>query len=63
MNDFKLPSNLKFLGSTRFWGMTLGIVASLLLEEIDATQAIQLFFAGFVGIRTVDRFGEKTGKK
>ncbi len=62
-NDFKLPTPLKFLASTRFWVMVLGILASYISKEVTGIEAIQLLLTGFVGIRTVDRFAEKTGSK
>lgn len=59
--QIQLPDSLGFLKSTRFWAMVFGILATYLSGEITAVEAIQAFFAGFVGVRTFDRFGEKVG--
>ena len=61
MNKFKLPDSLGFLTSTRFWLMTLGVATAYVNGDLDLAQAIMTFASGFVGIRTVDRFGEKVG--
>lgn len=55
--------DLSFLKSNRFWALiVLAVVAVLDSEGIishNIAAAIELVAAGFVGIRTVDRFSEK----
>lgn len=55
--------DLRFLKSNRFWALiVLAVVAVLDSEGIvshNIASAIELVAAGFVGIRTVDRFSEK----
>jgi len=57
--------NLNFLKSNRFWVMVFGAVALYLqmkgfIGEAELT-LIGTIVAGFIGIRTIDRFGEKIG--
>jgi len=49
---------IEMLGSVRFW-MTLLIAVALYLKTGDLVQALELFFGASIGIRTIDRFGEK----
>jgi hypothetical protein len=55
-----------FLTSTRFWVMVLGAVSVYLYTKGwigDAeVKLLEILTAGFVGIKTVDKFGENIGK-
>jgi len=56
---------LEFLKSTRFWALVIGAVTLYLqgkgiIGESELT-LIGTIVAGFIGVRTVDRFGEKIG--
>ena len=56
---------LDFLKSTRFWALVIGAVTLYLqskgiIGESELT-LIGTIVAGFIGVRTVDRFGEKIG--
>lgn len=57
--------DVSFLKSNRFWAMLIGVGIWYCNQKgfIGALemQAIESILAGFVGIRTVDRLGEKTG--
>jgi hypothetical protein len=57
--------DFSFLKSNRFWAMVLGALAIYLTEKGLIGEAeiklIGTITAGFVGIRTVDRFSEKIG--
>lgn len=57
--------NLDFLKSNRFWMLVIGAVTLYLqskgiIGEAELT-LIGTIVAGFIGIRTIDRFGEKVG--
>ena len=58
---------MKFLTSTRFWAMVLGAVAVYLNRKGilgDAEFAlVGTILGGFIGVRTIDRLGEKVGCK
>lgn len=60
-----MPNKLKFLTSTRFWAMLFAATIQYLQSENIITPEFSTFlttiFAGFIGVRTVDRFGEKLG--
>lgn len=66
-----MKDKLAFLTSTRFWKLVIiGILEALVaVSVIDAaslqalTDIVQLILGGSIAIRTVDRFGEKTGSK
>jgi len=56
---------LDFLKSTRFWALVIGAVTLYLqskgfIGESELT-LIGTIVAGFIGVRTIDRFGEKIG--
>jgi len=55
----------KFLTSERFWAVVLGAVILCLNKEgvinENITTMLETILFAFVGIRTVDRFGEKIG--
>lgn len=57
--------DVSFLTSSRFWAMFMGVIVWYLQQRglIGALemQAISIFLSGFIGIRTVDRLGEKAG--
>jgi hypothetical protein len=57
--------DFSFLKSNRFWAMVIGALAIYLTEKGLIGEAeiklIGTITAGFVGIRTVDRFSEKIG--
>lgn len=59
--------NLEFLKSNRFWGLIIIAVAKVLEAEmiLDSiiVQPLIALVLGFIAIRTVDRLGEKIGKK
>lgn len=61
----RLPKDLKFLLSPRFWAMVLVIVSSVLTGDLTPVEGLQAFGAGFLGIGTFDRFSDKiaAGKK
>ena len=56
-----------FLKSTRFWVMVVGAVVLYLNNKgyigMHETTLVETVAALFVGIRTLDRLGEKIGKK
>jgi hypothetical protein len=57
--------NFEFLKASRFWAMVIGAVALYLqnkgvIGEAELTFIVTII-SGFIGIRTVDRFGEKIG--
>lgn len=58
-------SKFAFLGSTRFWALiSLASVTGLAAIGIipaELANPIVMALTGFIGIRTVDRFGEKSG--
>lgn len=56
---------LEFLKSTRFWALVIGAVTLYLqskgvIGEAELT-LIGTIVSGFIGVRTIDRFGEKIG--
>lgn len=55
--------DLSFLKANRFWALIIAAILSVLKAEgiLDASIADALIglCAAFIGIRTVDRFGEK----
>lgn len=57
--------DVSFLTSNRFWAMIIGVAVWYGQQKgfIGALemQAIEAILAGFVGLRTVDRLGEKAG--
>jgi hypothetical protein len=57
--------DVSFLTSNRFWAMAIGVLVWYgkqkgYIGELEM-QAITAFLTGFVGIKTVDRLGEKAG--
>ena len=54
-----------FLYSNRFWAVVLGAIVLYLNEEAiindNLTILLETIITSFVGIRTVDRLGEKIG--
>lgn len=64
-----MSSQFDFLLSTRFWALLLGSASTILIDPAFPTQPwylslgkfLALVAAGFIGIRTIDRFGEKAG--
>jgi hypothetical protein len=60
---------MEFLKSNRFWAMITGTLSAVLIDPAFPTQPwyislgkfLALTSVGFVGIRTIDRFGEKIG--
>ena len=58
--------DLSFLKSNRFWALVVGC-ATLFVEggfTLDSLlRALSALCLGFIGVRTVDRFGEKVGAK
>ena len=61
-----MPEKLLFLTSTRFWALILIAIVKVLEGQMiispDLANALYLIFAGFIGVRTVDRSAEKIGK-
>lgn len=63
----KLPKDLQFITSPRFWAVVIGSVA-VYLEQVGyigeaERNLIATVVAGFVTIKSVDRFSEKVGGK
>lgn len=60
-----MPEKFEFLKSTRFWALVVGSVVLYLQTKGLLGQPemvlIETILGGFIGIRTVDRFGEKAG--
>lgn len=64
-----MPSKLEFLYSTRFWTLLITSASAILIDPNFPTQEwyvslgkfLALVGTGFIGIRTIDRFGEKSG--
>ena len=58
-----MSEKFAFLTSNRFWALVIGAVALFLKQEGIIDEAvfslIGTLTAGFIGIRTVDRFGEQ----
>lgn len=57
----RLPKDLKFLASLRFWAMVFAILTAYANGDLTALEASTAFFSGFLGIGTFDRFAEKIG--
>lgn len=57
--------NLEFLKSNRFWALVVGALTLYLHTKGWIGQPeivlIETILGGFIGIRTIDRFGEKAG--
>lgn len=57
--------DVSFLTSNRFWAMAIGVLAWYGEKKgylgLIEMQAIAMFISGFIGIKTVDRLGEKAG--
>lgn len=56
--------DLSFLKSNRFWALVIGSLVYVAEGNftVDAwLKGLTVFVTGFIGIRTVDRFGEKVG--
>jgi len=62
-----MNSKLDFLTSRRFWFLVLvAIIGVLDTEGIipdEIAKSLIVILGGFIGIRTIDRFGEKAGGK
>lgn len=60
-----IPEKLLFLTSVRFWVMVIGAVSLYLKTKgiigDPETILIATIAAGFVAVKTVDRFGEQIG--
>ena len=59
-----MPKDLQFLTSPRFWVLVAGCVIISAQENFSLTgiaKALEALFAGFITIKTVDRFGEQSG--
>lgn len=58
--------DLAFLKSNRFWLLLVGAISLYLQQKGLIGEAelllISTIAGGFIGIRTVDRFGEQVGK-
>lgn len=58
-----MESKFAFLSSPRFWMLVIGAVALALYQDGYITEAwvtaIGTITAGFIGIRTADRIGDK----
>jgi len=58
--------DLQFLQSNRFWVLVIGslvVVAEGNFTEVAWLMGLKTLVTGFIGIRTVDRLGEKVGGK
>jgi len=63
--------NLEFLKSNRFWAGVVGSLSAVLIAPdfttnpwfVSLGKFLGLLASVFIGIRTVDRLGEKIGKK
>lgn len=59
--------NGAFLTSNRFWAVVVAAVVLYLNNKgilgVNETVLLETVLAGFVTVRTVDRFGEKAGSK
>lgn len=60
-----IKNKFAFVFSTRFWAMILAATVQYLESEgtisANSSQFLTTVFAGFIGVRTVDRFSEKVG--
>lgn len=62
-------TKIEFLTSTRFWALVLGDIALMLRDPsitvdswyVTAGKFLAVLAAGFISIRTVDRFSENVG--
>jgi len=58
--------NLEFSKSNRFWALTVGAVVFYLKSKgligNEETILIETILGGFIGIKTIDRLGEKIGQ-
>lgn len=56
---------MNFLHSTRFWGLVglavVGFLQANFWIDQEIAQVIITILAGHIGIRTIDRLGEKAG--
>lgn len=61
-----MSEKLLFLTSTRFWSLVVGAVVIYLKTKgfIGESEMllIETILAGFIGIKTIDRFSEQVGK-
>jgi hypothetical protein len=62
-----MSEKFAFLQSNRFWAM-VAFVAVLVAQDhgvlsIETASYLTTLLAGFIGIRTIDRFAEKSGSK
>jgi len=59
--------NLSFLKANRFWVLVLYAVVLLLANygilPLEVSMPLEAACLGFIGVRTVDRLGEYSGKK
>ena len=59
--------DFSFLGSNRFWALVVGAIVVFLQSEMlinqNLAQLIETIAFAFIGIRTIDRFGEKLETK
>ena len=57
-----MNTKLSFLQSRRFWGLiiiaVIGVLESQGIIPADMAGGLVIIIGGFIGIRTVDRFGE-----
>ena len=57
-----MSAKLAFLQSRRFWGLiviaVVGVLGSEGIFSEEIVSAIIIVIGGFIGIRTVDKFGE-----
>lgn len=56
-----------FIRSNRFWALIIAcIVYGLKIGEVipvEVAAPLEVFLLGFIGIRTIDRFGENVGAR
>lgn len=61
----EISEKFQFIFSTRFWALIIGAVSFYLKTKGIIGDAemilIETIVAGFIGIRTIDRVGEKIG--
>lgn len=62
-----MENKLEFLQSPRFWALLIGAVSLYLQTKgyIGEPEMVLIgtIVAGFIGVRTIDRFAEKMGDK
>lgn len=66
-----MKEQFAFLASNRFWMLIIGSASIVFIDPSFPTQHwsvnlgkfLALVSAGFIGIRTADRFGEKVGSE